>query len=151
MKSQKILIRNLPEDDGKKRKKIAVKPTTELYCMLLIGFIFFFINKPFALIAFTMILVSVFSLLILPDRTLCEFSNEWMALYNQHNKQECMMIYYEDIVAWQYEWHSAYDIFSICLTDGSTETLEIFGKRRLVKLMNAHVPGKEKKCSRIKR
>jgi len=61
------------------------------------------------------------------------------------------MIYYEDIVSWQYEWHSSMDSLILCLTDGSTESLDVYGKCRLGKLMNEHVPGKEIKSIRMKR
>ena len=151
MKSQRILIRNLPDDGVKKRKKIAVKPVTQLLCVLFLGIGLVFVNRPLALLAITMILISAFSLLFLPDRTLCEFSTDWMALYNQHNHQECMMIYYEDIVSWQYEWHSSVDSLILCLTDGSTESLDVYGKYRLGRLMNEHVPGKEIKSIQTKR
>lgn len=151
MKSQRILIRNLPDAVLAPRKVISVKPIAALYGMLGLGFVFLFINRPFALAAITMILVSTFSLIVLPDRILCEFSNTWMALYNQHNKQECMMVYYEDIVSWQYEWHSTVDSLVICLIDGSTESLDVYSKKRLAKLMNEHVPGKEIKSIRTKR
>ncbi len=151
MKSQRILIRNLPSEENGKRKKITVKPVGWLYCILLIGFLFFFINRPFALIAITLILVSSFSLIVLPDRTLCEFADTWMAVNNQHNPSECLMIYYEDIVSWQYEWHSSADSLVLCLVDGTTESLDVYGKKRLAKLMNEHVPGKEIKSVRTKR
>lgn len=119
--------------------------------MVLVGFIFLFINRPFELIAIIMILVGVFSLIVLPDRVLCEFSDSWMVLYNQHNRAECVMIYYDDIVSWQYEWHSSVDSLVICLLDGTTESLDVFSKYRLEKLMNEHVPGKEIKSVRTKR
>jgi|LAHS01.1.fsa_nt_gb hypothetical protein len=150
MKSQRILIRNLP-DDGSPRKKIALKPTIVLYGLLAVGVGIFFINKVFALVSVSLILVSAFSLIVLPDRTLCVFAKDWMALYNQHNKQECMMIYYEDIVSWQYEWHSYVDSLIICLLDGTTESLDVYSKYRIEKLMNEHVPGKEIKSIRTKR
>ncbi len=134
-----------------KRKKIAVKPVIQLLCVLFLGFVLVFVNQPLALLAITMILISAFSLLFLPDRTLCEFTTNWMVVYNQHNRQECMMIYYEDIVSWQYEWHSSTDSLILCLTDGSTESLDVYGKCRLGKLMNEHVPGKEIKSIRMKR
>ena len=151
MKSQRILIRNLPTDAFYNTKKIAVKPTTALYCMLAVGAAFFFINQVFALVAISLVLVSVFSLVVLPDRKLCEFSREWMVLYNQHNRQECMMIYYEDVVSWRYEWHSTVDTLVICLTDGTTESIDVYGKLRLEKLMNEHLKGKEIKSVRTKR
>jgi len=151
MKSQRILIRNVPDDGLIKRKKIAVKPVIQLLCVLFLGFVLVFVNRPLALLAITMILISAFSLLFLPDRTLCEFTANWMVVYNQHNRQECMMIYYEDIVSWQYEWHSSMDSLILCLTDGSTESLDVYGKCRLGKLMNEHVPGKEIKSIRMKR
>lgn len=119
--------------------------------MLGIGVVIGFINRPFALLAISMVILSTFCLVFLPDRVLCEFSNDWMALYNQHNKQECMMIYYEDIVSWQYEWHSSVDSLIICMIDGTTEALDVYSKRRLEKIMNEHVPGKEIKSIRTKR
>lgn len=117
----------------------------------MIGFLIIFINRPLALLGITMVLVSMFSLIVLPDRTLCEFSTTWMAVYNQHNRSECMMIYYDEIVSWQYEWHSSVDTLAICLVDDSTESIDVFGKKRIAKLLNEHIPGKEIKSIRTKR
>lgn len=151
MKSQKILVRNLPSDGSRKRKSISVKPVALLYTMLVVGFILLFFGKNTSVVGAVLLLLSCFCLPVLPDRTLIEFSNDYLVLHNQHDRQECMIIYYEDIVSWQYEWHSNYDVLSICLVDGSTESQEMFSKWRVQKYLNEYAPDKELKKTGVTR
>ena len=66
-------------------------------------------------------------------------------LYNRHDKRECFIIYYEDMVSWHYEWNPSYDQLVISLVDGSVEKQEVYAKYRIGKWLNSLAPGKQAK------
>ena len=60
------------------------------------------------------------------------------------------MIYWDEIVNWQYEWHPANDNLTITMVDGSMQIIELYSKRRVAKYLNMYAPNKEIKNVRIK-
>ena len=66
-------------------------------------------------------------------------------LYNRHDKRECFIIYYEDMVSWHYEWNPSTDQLVISLVDGSVEKQEVHAKYRIEKWLNSLAPGKQAK------
>lgn len=147
MKSKVIKIKNLPKTENKPHN-VNVKPTFFLCILLVIGVIFTFLKAYMMLMGFAMILLSLFALLIMPDRTLVTISDEYLVLYNCSNRDECTLIYWDEIVFWQYEWHGSADLLAIGLIDGSTETQEMFSRRSIARWMRQYANGKEKKQAR---
>ena len=144
MKTQRIRIRNIPEDRSVTHR-VRVKPVILLIAMLLLG-IFMFFMKPYLMMAsLTMILLALFSLFVMPDRILCEFTDKYMILYNEHDRVHCWMIWYEDIVSWQYEYHRGSDLLAVTLVDGSTQTQEMYSIFSIYKYMRQYAPNKMKK------
>ena len=143
MKSQAIRKRNLPEDVSVLHR-VQLKPTLFLILMDMAGMIFV-VPKPYlVLIGIMMVMLGAFCLFVMPDGILCEFTKDYLILYNRHEKDECTMVYYEDIVSWSYEWHANSDYLTLMLVDGSTERQEVYS-RRIRAYMKLYAPGKELK------
>lgn len=144
MKSQRIRIRNIPADTAVIRR-VRVKPMAVIIVMLIMGIAMLFM-KPYLLIAsLTMIMLALFSLFVMPDRILCEFTDRYLILYNDHDRVHCWMIYYEDIVSWQYEWHPSIDTMVIHLVDGTSQSQDMYSLLSVYKYMHQYAPGKMKK------
>ena len=109
------------------------------------GICFLWIRSYLQVIGVMVIMVSLFSLLMLPDCKLYEIHQDYIALYNRHDKSECFIIYYEDMVSWHYEWNPSYDQLVISLVDGSVEKQEVYAKYRIEKWLNSLAPGKQAK------
>lgn len=62
-----------------------------------------------------------------------------------------MLVYWNEIVAWHYEWHKSYDRLVINLEDGSVETQDMYSIRSIKKQMENHAPGKMKKAIRVRK
>lgn len=108
--------------------------------------------KPYLLMAaMTMILLALFSLFIMPDRKLCDFTDDYLVLYNQSDRSRCYMVFWDDIVSWHYEWHASYDQLVIMLSDGSTQMQEMYSRLSIQYHMNQYAKGKEVKNNGIKR
>ena len=140
MKSQVIRKRNLPKDINVSYR-VQLKPTVGLIIMVLLGMIFI-TAKPYLILSGIMMgMLGVFCLFVMPDGVLCEFTRDYLILYNRKGS-DCMLVYWEDIVSWKYEKHSSTDSLIIILVDGSTETLECYS-RKICGYMRAYVPDKE--------
>ena len=144
MKSNEIRVRNLPKDDVPFYVS-NVKPTSFLIIAMIAGICFLWIRTYLQVIGVMVIMVSLFSLLMLPDCKLYEIHQDYIVLYNRHDKSECFIIYYEDMVSWQYEWNQSYDQLVISLVDGSVEKQEVYAKYRIEKWLNSLAPGKQAK------
>ena len=149
MKSQSIKVRNLPAADVPVYT-VHVKPIATLAVMGLAGIGLLFTGTVAGGAGVVLILVSVFSLLMLPDRFLIQFTPDYMVLYNHRNPEECTIVYWDDIVTWQYEYHKGVDVLVLSLVDGSTQTIELYSKRPIERFMNQFAPGKEVKSTRRK-
>ena len=144
MKSKEIRVRNLPKDDVLFYVS-NVKPTSFLIIAMIMGICFLWIRSYLQVIGVMVIMVSLFSLLMLPDCKLYEIHQDYIVLYNRHDKSECFIIYYEDMVSWHYEWNPSYDQLVISLVDGSVEKQEVYAKYRIEKWLNSLAPGKQAK------
>lgn len=151
MKSQMVRTRSLPGDASFYEKTVHVKPTGALVCLLVIGFVVIFL-KPYLLITgISMLLLAIFCLAVMPDRKLCSFTKDYLILYNCHDRNECMLVYWNEIVNWHYEWHKNWDRLVINLEDGSTETQDMYSLHSIQRQMEIHAPGKMKKSIRIRK
>ena len=144
MKSKEIRVRNLPKDDVPFYVS-NVKPTSFLIVAMIAGISFLWIRSYLQVIGVMVIMVSLFSLLMLPDCKLYEIHQDYIVLYNRHDKSECFIIYYEDIVSWHYEWNPSFDQLVISLVDGSVEKQEVYAKYRIEKWLNSLAPSKQAK------
>ena len=118
MKSQVIKVRNLP-DWTHQPHTIHVKPVAFLALMGIAGIALFVSGTPWVGVGLILSISSVFALLMMPDRILIQFTPDYMILYNHRDRDTCTVIYWEDLVNWQYEFHPNYDTLSCFLTDGS--------------------------------
>ena len=144
MKSKEIRVRNLPKDDVPFYVS-NVKPTSFLIIAMIMGICFLWIRSYLQVIGVMVIMVSLFSLLMLPDCKLYEIHQDYIVLYNRHDKSECFIIYYEDMVSWHYEWNPSIDQLVISLVDGSVEKQEVYAKYRIEKWLNSLEPSKQAK------
>ncbi len=149
MKSQAIKIRNLPESSGAPYT-VHVKPVAFLACIGLAGIGLLFTKTTASGVGVVLILVSVFSLLMLPDRNLIRFTPDFLVLYNHRNAEMCTIIYWDEIVNWQYEYHKNADRLVLSLVDGSSQSIELYSKRPIIRYMNLYAAGKEQKNVRRK-
>ena len=70
---------------------------------------------------------------------------DYLVMYNRKSKDECTLVYWDEVVSWVYEYHNAVDILKLELTDGSIESVEMYSRRSIRKMMNLYAKDKEKK------
>lgn len=150
MKSQTIRIRNLPPVQGK-RHFIRVKPAGFLLGCAIAGILMTFDNTSAAGVGICITLLCLFAELMLPDRLLAEFTDDYLVLFNTRERDSCSLIYWDEIVNWQYEYHSYADTLVILLVDGSEQTADMYSKKSAARWFNQYIPGKETKNIRVSR
>lgn len=140
MKSKELKVSNLPNDNAS--YKLEVKPRPLLVFFLVFGI---FIMRSYSTYGLLLISLATFCLLFLPSVTLLEFRNDYLVLYNKASKSDCVMIFYDEILAWRYRRHRSGDELIIELTDGQQECLECFNYFLIAKYLNYYAKGKQLK------
>lgn len=151
MKTQKIRVKNLSEARIRQGINVHVKPLPVLTSMLAIGAILIIASPNLIVAGLSLILVSIFMITILPDRVLITFLDDCMVLYNQQDRSMCMLIYYDEVVNWQYIYHAKYDEIIFTLVDGSKEVQEMYSLNSVVAALDEHLKGKQLKSLRIRK
>ncbi len=146
MRTQYIKIRNIPEAERKRATTIRVKPWVGLYVLLVVSLIMVFMKSYFMVLSASVVILTLFALMILPDRILVQFMQDYMILYNRTDRDECTMIYYDEVVSWHYEYHRNSDLVVVDILNGDSETFDMFSKRIIKRYMNRYMPNKEKKA-----
>ena len=149
MKSQVIKVRNLPFDMVP-LQTLRVKPIGLLAVMLILGIYILFFQPMMRMMGIILCMIAPFALVALPDRHLIHVYRDCMVLFNQRDHSSCMLIYWDDVVNWQYEWHRMSDQFVVKLVDGSSESIEVYSKRPIRKFMSQYCPDKEIRTTRLK-
>ena len=116
-----------------------------LIVTLIVGVLITILKPYLAMSGISMIVLSLFCLIVMPDRDLCKFTKDYLVLYNRHNRDECSLIYWDEVVSWHYEWYKTYDQLVIEMIDGSTEIQDMYSIGSIKKSMDHHIPGKMKK------
>ena len=151
MKSQSIKIRNLPNDQTQVTRTVNVKPVLFLLFLLVLGIIMVVLRAYLFVGGLFLIGLALFAILVMPDRILCQFTDRYLVLYNCRERDECNILYWDEIVSWQYEWHASSDRLVISMVDGSVQTQEMYSKRSIAGMMKRYIPGKEVRSSRIRK
>mgnify|MGYP001772267295 FL=1 len=151
MKTQKIRVRNLSESLLKSGVSVHVKPVPVLTGFIAAGAIIVIANSSLILTGLGLILAGVFGIAIFPDRILVTFLDDCLVLFNQPDRSMCMLVYYDEVVHWQYVYRKHYDQLVITLVDGSTEVQEMYSYSSVYQQLSDHLAGKQLKSIRIRK
>jgi hypothetical protein len=81
----------------------------------------------------------------MPKVILMEFYSDYLVMYNKADKDNCVLIYYDEIASWHYVWGANRDYLCIELSDGSEEIIEAFSKSLFEGNMNRFLKDKHRK------
>ena len=150
MRSKVLKTRNVPKNVAV-IKRVTLKPIFLLSIPIVISA---------AILVFTSITILGISLLgltsffffILPNHVLIEFTEEFLVLYNRKSKDECTLIYWDEIMNYEYQSNTTgADILSITLIDNTVYTSECFSRNSIILLFNQFAPNKELRRNRKNR
>lgn len=145
MKSKALKTDNLPED-REIEYRINAKPFILLGLIIVFGTGMMFYPS-FVYIGAAVVAIGLFALLFLPSRVLLEFSNDYVVVYHRVNQNECELIYYDEIVSYQYVRNPLSDYLVFELENGETIRVSCFGKTRTEMILNRYAKDKKKKTN----
>jgi len=143
MKSKELKTYNLPKDDMVVAQ-IDAKPNSLFIFVILIGVLSFMFKLPVAY-GVTMIIVSLCAIAYMPRVVLMEFYQDYLVLYNRADKNNCVLIYYDEVSSWYYSWSANRDYLYIELENGNVEKIEAFSKTIFESTMNRFMRDKRRK------
>jgi len=145
VKSKALKTDNLPEDRAIEYR-INAKPFILLGLIIVFGTGMMFYPS-FVYIGAAVVAIGLFALLFLPSRVLLEFSNDYVVVYHRVNQNECELIYYDEIVSYQYVRNPLSDYLVFELENGETIRVSCFGKTRIEMILNRYAKDKKKKTN----
>ena len=131
VRSKILKIRNLPKT-GEKRGEIKTKPYGLLLTFLVIGIALLFTSY----YVFGIVLVGIFLyyLLFIKNTLLVEFFDTYAVFYLNNGKDECYVLFWNDVKDWQLEKAKRdMDILNIVLKDDTTIALKCLGRKKICK------------------
>ncbi len=147
MESKELKRYNLPED----RQLLGVidaKPSLILFIIFLVG-LFLLVIRQYVL-GTIVIAVATLSFVLLPSRVLIEFYYDYLVLYNHADKNDCEMIFYDEVVKWRYIFGMTYDYVELTLVDDSTHVVDAYSRTEFESYLNRFMKDKKDKSKRKK-
>ena len=146
MKSKELKTYNLPKEDIP-ISQIYAKPQALFLFLILLGILSFLFRIPSAYGIIT-ILFSLGAMIFLPKVEMVDFYQDYLVLYNRADRNNCVLIYYDEVASWNYSWSAGRDYLYIDMEDGTTEKIEAFSKTLFEAQMNRFLKDKHRKASR---
>ena len=143
MKSKELKTYNLPMDNTL-IAQIDAKPTFLFVILICLG-ILSLTFKMDPIYGAIMISFSLIALIYLHKVVLLEFYTDYLVMYNKADKDNCVVVYYDEIASWHYAWGANRDYLCIELSDGNEEIIEAFSKSLFEGNMNRFLKDKHKK------
>ncbi len=143
MKSKELKTYNLPSENVL-IAQIDAKPTFLFVILICLGIasLSFKMDPIYGSILITF---SLIALIYMPKVILMEFYSDYLVMYNKADKDNCVLIYYDEIASWHYVWGANRDYLCIELSDGSEEIIEAFSKSLFEGNMNRFLKDKHRK------
>lgn len=131
VKSKILKIRNLPID-GKKVDQIKAKPYMFIIVILLFGIALLWTN--FYLLGILITLFFLYYLLFVKDTLLVEFYDYYVVFYLNNGKEECFLLFWEDIDHWDISCsRRECDVLNITLKNNETLALKCLARKKVEK------------------
>ncbi|MDO4198586.1 MAG: hypothetical protein Q4D13_06335 [Erysipelotrichaceae bacterium] len=143
MKSKELKVYNIPINE-RFLDSIDAKPAGMLVLMMLIGMALIVLRWGMVF-GISLIAFSSVCLLFMPQDVLMYFYNDFLILYNKANRENCVLIYYDEVASWYYSWGASADYLYIELVDGMVEKIEAFSKTLFEAKMRTYMKDKQKK------
>ncbi|MBR2808798.1 MAG: hypothetical protein IKE33_01030 [Erysipelotrichaceae bacterium] len=135
MRSKVVRINSI--DENKIMTQIKAKPELFLALMFVFSFVILMFN---GYLGFALMMITTYCFIFFPERRLIDFCDEYLIIYNDINHEVCYMLYYDEIVSWQYVSTFNADKLVIALINNQVYETDIFNRHRTERIMERFVP-----------
>lgn len=133
IRSKNLKIRNLPKNN-KRLDQVNSKPYLFLIIFFTLG-VSLLLCKSY-LIGTVVTVLFLYNICFVRNSILIEFFEEYVVFYNTTQKDECFLLFWEDIAKWQYKNTKVdFDILEITLKDGKQVSIKCIGKRKTLRYL----------------
>lgn len=142
VKSKNLKIRNLPQNK-KCMACINSKPYLFILFFLCIGG--YALWKGYYVVGAIVVAIFLFNLCCIPNKIVTEFYDEYAVYYYEQEKDECFILFWEDIASWMY--HSKMndlDMIEIELVNGASICFKCLSKPKTLKYFQKYVASKRR-------
>ena len=101
MKSNRYKCRNLPVG-YKVNARIKSKSISSMIVLGAIGTILITKNDEFRILGFIFLGCSIYFIFFMKNKTAIEFSDKFMVVYSDQKSDECLLVYYDEILSYHY-------------------------------------------------
>ena len=140
MRSKELKNYNLPSN-RMFNEVLEAKPKVLLSILIVIGVVLLFVQ--YYIYGVVLLILGFSSFLFLPNRRLIEFYDDYMIIYNKARKDECNIIYYEDVKSWEYIVKVSYDTLILYMEDGSIQKCDGYSKASFENCLNKYLRDKK--------
>ena len=137
MRSKVVRINSINENEI--ILQIKAKPELFLALMFILSFAILMIN---GYIGFALMMITTYCFVFFPERRLIDFCEKYLIIYNDLNHEGCYMLYYDEIVSWQYVSTFNADKLVIALINNQVYETDIFNRRRTERILERFIPDK---------
>lgn len=142
VKSKTLKIRNLPQNE-KRLASINSKPY--LFIVVFLGVGFYALWKDYYIVGAIVVAIFLFNLFCIPNKVVTEFYEEYAVYYYEQEKDECFILFWEDIACWTY--HSKMndlDMIEIELVNGASICFKCLSKPKTLQYFQKYAAGKRR-------
>lgn len=122
---------------------IRLKPFLVLVVVFALGISCYALDLPYSEIGLFVSIICVFFFIALPDRVLLQFTDRSVYLFAPETPGEVRILYFDEIVSYRYDVGRKFDVLTFVMNDGSSYSIEVYGKRKLKKILEAKLPFKD--------
>lgn len=144
MKSRVIAIKNIPQEPPV-IKAVELKPVFHLIVIIIVGLFMGLLKPQFILFSICLVSMGLFCLMLFPNRRILAITEEYIILYNQKNRRDCFLAYWDEIVFWRYIKQSEKDELEIELINHRVEVVECFSKSSVIPWVRMFAFDKERR------
>lgn len=142
MRSKILKTRNIPKNVTV-IQRVTLKPVFLLSMMIIVSAVILFFTSV-TILGLSLLGLTSFFFFILPNHVLIEFTEEFLILYNRKSKDECTLVYWDEIMNYEYQSNNkGADILSITLIDDTVYTIECFSRNSIRLMFNQFASNKE--------
>jgi hypothetical protein len=148
VKSKTLKIRNLPQ--GKKRLA-CINSKPYLFIVMFLSFGAYAIWKGYYVVGAIILAVFLFNLFCIPNKVVTEFYEEYAVYYYEQEKDECFILFWEDIASWiYYPKMNDLDLIEIELKDHARICFKCLSKHKTMQYFQMFAPNKEKTKAKVR-
>lgn len=145
VRSQSIKIRNLPQG----HKCIACINAKPYLLFAIIGIIglLLLLKEKYMILGIVFLFGSVYSFLFIKNERLVKFYDDYCVFYRTNAyRDECFLLFWNDILAWEIESGSEYDTLIVTLRNQKRICLKCVSRHKLIRYLKRNVnhPQQEK-------